>query len=224
MSSLASYRRALETGDFAAQLAREAPGQRLLTDVERTASLRRALDERPEGDLWVFAYGSLIWNPTIRSVERRVARIEDWHRSFCLTSPHGRGTPELPGLVLALEEGGFCEGVALRLDDADSEDELELLWRREMVSAAYVPRWVDLYALDGNRFGAGLAFTIDQDGINYAGRLARADLIMRLAKARGSLGSSADYLFQTRDGLRASGIPDAELEQLAEEVARALCR
>jgi cation transport protein ChaC len=196
----------------------------LLTDAERAASLSEALARRPEGDLWIFAYGSLIWNPAMRSVERRIARVEGWHRSFCLTSPHGRGSPELPGLVLALEEGGRCDGIALRLDEADVPGELDLLWRREMVSGAYVPHWVDLHDLEGRRFGAGLAFTIDTGGTNYAGGLSREDLVTRLSRARGSLGSSANYLFRTRDGLRASGIPDVELERLAEEVAAALCR
>jgi cation transport protein ChaC len=219
-----AYRHSLVTGDFAAQLAREAPGQRLSTAAERAASLHCTLAARPDGDLWVFAYGSLVWNATIRSVERRIARIEGWHRSFCLSSPHGRGSPELPGLALALEAGGSCDGVALRLDDADVGAELDLLWRREMVAAAYVPRWLDLHDLEGRRFGTGLTFTIDPDGVNYTRDLPHLDRVTRLATARGSLGSSADYLFQTRDGLRACGIPDPAIEQLAEEVAARLAR
>lgn len=222
MSPHDPYRHALETGDFAATLAREAPGMRLLSDAERAASLCTTLEQRPQGDLWVFAYGSLLWNPAIRFAERRLAGVEGWHRSFCLTSPHGRGSPDLPGLVLALEQGGCCEGVALGLDEADVDHELDLLWRREMVSAAYIPRWVDLLDPQGRPFGAGLAFTIDVQGANYAGDLSRGDLVNRLAWAKGSLGSSADYLFKTRDGLRACGITDAELEQLAVEVSVAL--
>ncbi len=216
------YRALLETGDFAAMLAGEAPDQRLLTDAERAESLRRMLASRPEGPIWVFAYGSLVWNPVIRSVERRIAHVDGWHRAFCLTSPHGRGSPERPGLVLALEEGGVCEGLVLRLDEADAAMELELLWRREMVTGAYVPRWVDLLDGAGARFGTGLAFTIDPSGANYAGHLPHDQIVRRLATAKGSLGSAADYLFRTRDGLRGCGIPDAELEQLAAEVEAAL--
>ncbi|WP_256731316.1 gamma-glutamylcyclotransferase [Sphingomonas sp. dw_22] len=218
------YRALLESGDFATMLASDAPGQRLLTDAERSESLRCTLASRPAGPAWVFAYGSLVWNPTIRSVERRVAHIDGWHRAFCLTSPLGRGSPDRPGLVLALEEGGSCEGVALRLDEADVVAELELLWRREMVTGAYVPRWMDLLDSNGERVGAGLAFTIDPASANYAGDLPHDRIVERLATARGSLGSSADYLFQTRDGLRACGIPDAEIEQLAAEVEAALNR
>lgn len=212
------YRMLLETGDFATMLAGDAPGQRLLTDAERADSLRRTLAGRPEGPVWIFAYGSLVWNPTIRSVERRIAHVEGWHRAFCLTSPLGRGSPDQPGLVLALEEGGACEGVGLRLAEANVAAELDLLWRREMVTSAYIPRWVDLFDGAGERFGAGLAFTIDQTSAQYVGALPDNEIVRRLATAKGSLGSAADYLFQTRDGLREHGIPDADLERLARGV------
>jgi cation transport protein ChaC len=199
-------------------LARDAPHLRLLTEAERAASLRATLAVRPEGDVWLFAYGSLIWNPTIRIAEQRTAGIDGWHRAFCLSTIAGRGTLELPGLVLGLDAGGHCEGVAFRLAEEDLERELTLIWRREMVASAYVPRWVDLLDRDGNRFGGAITFTIDPVGQYYAGGLEAEAVIERLATAAGNLGSSAEYLFQTRDGLRAHGIPDPELEALAAKV------
>lgn len=211
----------LEAGGIDAMLTRDAPDLRLLTEAERAESLRATLAARPEGPVWLFAYGSLIWNPAFRYEEQRTARIEGWHRAFCLSTVAGRGTLELPGLVLGLDAGGHCEGLALRLGEEDLEGELTLIWRREMVTSAYVPHWVELFDREGRCFGRAIAFTIDPSGPHYAGGLSMEAVIGRLAKAAGHLGSSADYLFQTRDGLRAHGIPDRELEALAAKVEAA---
>ena len=129
----------LRSGKLDRMVAAAVPDLRLMSDAEREASMRQTLAARPaaEEGAWVFAYGSLMWNPTIHHVDRRVARVEGWHRSFCLSTPIGRGTPENPGLVLALDEGGWCDGVALRLDEGNLLDELSLLWRREMLTVAY---------------------------------------------------------------------------------------
>ncbi|WP_197735789.1 gamma-glutamylcyclotransferase [Allostella humosa] len=208
----------LAAGGLDELVAREAPALRLLTDAERRRSLDQALAARPPGDAWLFAYGSLIWNPTVHVVERRNARVEGWHRTFCLSTIAGRGTKDRPGLMLGLDEGGSCQGIAYRLAEEGLEGELELLWRREMLAAAYIPRWIDLLDEDGRRFGGAIAFTIDRTGDHYAGGLADEMVVERLATATGSLGRAADYLFQTRDGLRACGMPDAELERLAAAV------
>lgn len=212
----------LETGAFAEIIAREAPSRRLLTDAEREQSLRATLDARPAGDVWLFAYGSLIWNPTIHVAERRCGWIVGWHRAFCLSAFAGRGSPDRPGLVLGLDTGGACSGVALRIVEADVERELALLWQREMVSGAYVPRWLEVRDLCGGCFGTALAFTIDRTGCDYAGNLTLDAVVHRLTTAAGSLGSSADYLFRTRDGLRANGLSDAYLEWLAAIVEHTL--
>lgn len=214
-------RELLLSGTFAGILAGEAPSLRLLSDEERQASLAAMLAERPAGDVWIFAYGSLIWNPIILSVERRKARIEGWRRSFCLATVSGRGSPENPGLVLGLDAGGACDGVALRLEEEGLLHELELLWRREMVAEAYIPRWVDLFDEDGARFGSGIAFTMNPLANTYAGGLSREATVQRLATAAGSIGSSADYLFRTREGLRALDMWDELLEGLAIEVEEA---
>jgi glutathione-specific gamma-glutamylcyclotransferase len=214
-------RELLSSGTFADLIAGEAPSLRLLSNEERQASLTSMLAERPEGDVWIFAYGSLIWNPIILSVESRKARIEGWRRSFCLSTFSGRGSPDNPGLVLGLDAGGTCNGVALRLEEDGLMHELELLWRREMVAAAYIPRWVDLLDEDGIRFGSGIAFTMDPLAATYAGGLSREATVQRLATAAGSIGSAADYLYRTRDGLRALDMWDELLEELAVEVEEA---
>ncbi len=211
-------RELLQSGAVDAMVARAAPGIRLMTPEERAASLRATLDARPPGDVWLFAYGSLIWNPTIEAAERRPARIVGWHRAFCLSVKAGRGTVENPGLVLGLDEGGECHGVAFRIADDLVEAELAVLWQREMLSGAYVPRWLDVLGVDGDRFGSAIAFTIDRAGQNYAGGLGVDEVVRRLATATGMLGSSAEYLFQTCEGLRAHGMPDEALDSLAESV------
>ncbi|MDE1172150.1 MAG: gamma-glutamylcyclotransferase [Parvibaculaceae bacterium] len=212
----------IETGSLKASFAREAPNLRLLSDAERAASLRMTLDTRPPGSIWLFAYGSLIWNPTIRSAEQCIARIEGWHRTFCLSTIAGRGSVDRPGLVLALDAGGTCQGVAYRLAETEAESELALLWRREMVTAAYIPRWIDIFDEQDNAFGKAIAFTINPASPHYARNLETSATVHRLATGVGSLGSSAEYLFRTRDGLRTCGIPDPELEQLAAEVEAAI--
>jgi glutathione-specific gamma-glutamylcyclotransferase len=214
-------RELIESGGIDAIAARDAPAMRILSDLERSISLQSILARRPPGDAWLFGYGSLIWNPTIRFVEQRTARIDGWHRSFCLSTPAGRGSVENPGLVLGLDAGGECTGVAFRIEENKLEAELVLLWRREMLSGAYIPTWVELFDADGRTFGHAIAFAIDTRGCDYAGGLTRPEVVHRLATASGALGSAADYLFRTCDGLRANDICDPQLEALASAVEAA---
>ncbi len=123
--------------------------------------------------------------------------------------------------MLGLDRGGACTGAAFHVPEALIENELSLLWRREMLSGSYHPRWVRVRGADGAPFGYAIAFTIHRDNENYAGRLAQDDVVRRLASACGALGSSADYLFHTRDGLRSLGIVDKGIEDLAQRVERA---
>lgn len=208
-------RQLLEKDSIEALVAIDSPGLELLTEADRIASLREMLSIRPQGDVWVFGYGSLIWNSAIDSVERRIARIDGWHRSFCLSITALRATVDRPGLMLALDRGGSCCGAAYRLAEDDVERELRLLWRREMACGAYVPRWIELKDSNDEAFGWALAFTIDADHPQYAGDLDETVAVRRLATAAGGLGSSADYLFRTCDSLHANGIRDPKLERLA---------
>lgn len=199
------------------------PGTQWWSEAERSRSLDRTLALRPlphEG-VWLFAYGSLIWNPTIHFAERRVARIHGWHRAFCLATAAGRGTPENPGLMLGLDHGGTCTGAAFLIPEADIRCELTVLWRREMLAGSYVPRWLTVRALDGTPFGRAIAFTIDRSRPSYAGEITEAETVRRLATARGALGTGAEYLFRTRDGLRSLGLRDRNVERLAVQVAAA---
>jgi glutathione-specific gamma-glutamylcyclotransferase len=213
-------REALLKGTLRAMIAQARPDMRLSTDAERAASLASILAGRPEhGDgLWVFAYGSLIWNPAIHVARQRLAHAVGWHRAFCLSVTLGRGTPEHPGLMLGLRPGGTCPGVVLRIAEADVALELDLLWRREMVADGYIPRWVDVEDEQGASLGKAIAFTINPDNPSCEGNLDEDTIAGRLATARGRLGSGAEYLFRTRDGLGAMGIHDPYLDRLAAKV------
>ncbi len=207
-------REVLSADSAGALLINDHPSVQLLTMPEREASLARFMETRPSGDLWVFAYGSLIWNPALNVAERRVGRVHGWHRSFCLTMAVGRGTPERPGLALGLDRGGSCHGVAYRIAEEDIASELRLLWSREMLIGGYNPTWVDVIDCAGRSFASAIAFTIDRNHQHYANNLPQQERVRRLATGTGSWGSSADYLFRTIDSLRSNGIRDDEMERL----------
>ena len=189
-----------------------------LSDEALAASLAATIARRPPGaGWWVFAYGSLLWNPLFPFLDARPATLRGVHRRFCLWSRASRGTIEQPGLVLGLEPGGACRGVAYRLPPRDVKAELALLWRREMVTGAYRPRWVPVRA--GERTLVALAFIVDQSHAQYARNLSLAQQARVLARAVGAFGSSADYLEHARIALITHGIVDPYLEALALRVA-----
>jgi glutathione-specific gamma-glutamylcyclotransferase len=189
-----------------------------LSDEALAASLAATLARRPHAaGWWVFAYGSLLWNPLFPFDEARPATLRGVHRRFCLWSKASRGTTDQPGLVLGLEPGGACRGVVYRLPPKTVKAELALLWRREMVTGAYRPRWVSVRA--GTRTLTALAFIIDRANSHYSGKLTLAQQAKVLACAAGVFGSSADYLEHTRIALITHGIVDPYLEALAVKVA-----
>ncbi len=192
-------------------------GVRPLTEEELLASRRAILADHPPGeDLWLFGYGSLIWNPCFEFVQQRVGRVLGYHRQFCLWTHLGRGTRERPGLMLGLERGGSCTGVAFRIAADLIDVELDIIWRREMVTAAYRPSWV---ALDlGGERRKGVAFLINPAHDRYAKNLTEARVADAIAVAGGPLGPCSDYLFNTVTHLRELGIADRRLERLAEAV------
>jgi glutathione-specific gamma-glutamylcyclotransferase len=199
----------------------EALGKHALTEEELSASLTATLGARPKGaGWWVFAYGSLLWNPLFPFAEARRARLHGFHRRFCLWSLASRGRPDAPGLVLGLDRGGSCHGVVYRLPAPLAMDELHLLWRREMVTGAYEPRWVKVDA-DGKPMIA-LAFVIRRDHSQYAGTIALNEQARVIASACGAFGTSADYLERTRVALVSHGVVDPYLETLAAAVKK-LC-
>ncbi|HUL92564.1 MAG TPA: gamma-glutamylcyclotransferase [Burkholderiales bacterium] len=193
------------------------PGAPVLSDAEQEASLRAILDEhRPGADVWLFGYGSLVWNPIVHHEERRVARLHGFHRSFCLWSHVNRGSLQKPGLVLGLDAGGSCRGVAFRIAGRHAVEELRLLWRREMVLGAYSPRWASVDC--GSESLRAIAFFVNRRHANYAGRLPLETVIKTLVSARGQLGTPAEYLLETVHGLVEHGVRDPYLLELRKRV------
>jgi cation transport protein ChaC len=195
-----------------------AAGQmKLWSEAELTASLDHTLAAQPApGDVWIFAYGSLIWNPTFHFAEQQVGRVHGWHRSFCLWTVTSRGTPERPGLTLGLDRGGSCGGVAFRLDPAVARHELGIVWKREMIGGAYVPRWVPVKTEAGTV--AAIAFAIDRNNPRYTGPIAAEKVAEVGAYAHGWLGPCSDYIYKTADALKALGIRDHGLEWLVARI------
>lgn len=169
--------------------------------------------------LWVFGYGSLIWHPGFPVAEQAVARLEGWHRSFCMRSIHHRGTVEAPGLVLALDraEGAHCDGVAFRVEPGAEAETIAALRERELVSSAYLEVTLPLRLADGRGVEA-LAYVIDPDHGQYCGGLALEEQARIIAQAVGGRGPNRDYLWSTAAHLAELGIADADLDWLAARV------
>ena len=193
---------------------------RALTEDELRASRDQVLADHPPGeDLAVFAYGSLIWNPAFHYARREIAHVHGFHRRFCLWTHLGRGTPEQPGLMLGLDDGGSCRGVLYTIAADEIGSELDIVWRREMVTAAYRPCWVAARTDAGPR--RAITFLINHAHERYAGRLDDAAIVEALASACGPLGACAEYLFNTTSHLDELGIVDRSLRRLCRLVREA---
>jgi cation transport protein ChaC len=170
-----------------------------------------------DSSLWVFGYGSLIWDPGFPVAERRLGRVTGWHRSFCMRSIHHRGTAESPGLVLALDraEGASCSGVAFRVAAGAEASTVEALRARELVSSAYLETRLAVETTDGVL--EALAFVIDPDHVQYC-VLELDEQAQIIAGATGGRGTNRDYLWSTASHLSDLGIADPDLEWLAERV------
>lgn len=167
--------------------------------------------------LWVFGYGSLIWDPGFPVAERRIARLDGWHRSFCMRSIHHRGTIENPGLVLALDrqKGASCTGIAFRVEQGQEDATLFTLRERELVSSAYLETTLPV-TTDGGPLQA-LAYVIDPDHVQYC-HLDREEQARIIATAIGGRGPNRDYLWSTAAHLAELGIRDPDLDWLADRV------
>jgi glutathione-specific gamma-glutamylcyclotransferase len=207
----------LESNQIQQAIAQSERRPSTLSEAELQASIRDTLQQGTANtDVWIFAYGSLIWNPIIQFAERRVGTVHGFHRRFCLWTPYGRGTPENRGLVLGLDRGGSCRGIVYRLASTDVETELPLLWRREMMMGCYRPRWVKV--IDGEDSWQAIAFVVNHQHRAYAGDIAPEVMVKHIATASGTLGSCADYLLQTLEGLNDAGIKDKSLLRLKKQV------
>jgi cation transport protein ChaC len=171
------------------------------------------------GDFWVFGYGSLMWRPGFDHVETRKARLNGYRRALCIVSHVHRGTPERPGLVLGLDRGGSCLGLAFRVS-ADRRDEvIAYLRERELVTNVYLERWVPVRFTDGGRAQA-LTYVVDRSHIQYAGHLPPAEAAARVSGAVGQSGRNEDYVANTVSHLRELGIRDLWLEEVAQGIGR----
>lgn len=170
-------------------------------------------------DLWVFGYGSLMWRPGFAFAEVRPALLTGWHRAFCLYSMHYRGTPAQPGLVLGLDLGGSCRGLAFRVPAGDAELAVEYLNERELVGYAYDPRTLPIKLEDGSTVPA-YTFVADRTHRHYAGNLGLEKSAAIIMDAQGCAGLNRDYLINTVRKLEAEGYADMSLHTLLREVER----
>ena len=164
-------------------------------------------------DLWVFGYGSLIWRPEFESSEQHLCTVHGWHRALKMWSRVNRGTPEQPGLVLALLTGGSCKGMAFRIPKAQARDDLPRLWAREMPNqGVYDAKW--LTCITANGPVKALAFTLSRESPNFTGELTPALYQQIFTQAKGRYGSTLDYARATHECLVAHGIHDRQLARL----------
>jgi cation transport protein ChaC len=166
--------------------------------------------------LWVFGYGSLLWNPGFEYEEKVVATLSGWHRSFCMSSIHHRGTEEEPGLVLALDAAtqSTCQGLALRVRAGTEDHAMAELRERELVSSAYLERMLDVDLHDGRQVNA-VTYVIDPHHSQYCGALDLEEQAQIIARAVGGRGPNTEYLYNTASHLTELGIEDADLDWLS---------
>lgn len=172
--------------------------------------------ELPHGDLWVFGYGSLMWRPGFDFLEQVPARLIGEHRALCVYSFVHRGTPEKPGLVLGLDRGGACRGIAFRVAEDKREATIAYLRAREQVTSVYreVRRSVWLEN-DARERVSALVYVVDRGHVQYAGRLSLHEQLRHVRQGHGQSGANCDYVISTVKAIEAQGFRDAQLHRLA---------
>ena len=169
------------------------------------------------GDLWIYGYGSLMWRPGFEYEERRLARVNGYHRSLCVYSHVHRGTPERPGLVLGLDRGGACSGVAFRVAARLRDETIDYLRARELVTNVYREARLRAVIDDGRQVEA-IAYVVDLAHHQYAGRLPRPDLLRLVSRGVGVSGLNTEYVASTSRHLDEIGIEDADLRWLTRQI------
>ena len=206
----------LQSGDYIRSFAK-IPGQ-WWTREQLEASLDHMLAQRPDpfAPVWIFAYGSLIWNPLIHTAEQQQATLRGWHRSFCMKLTAGRGTPEQPGRMLALARGremSATTGIAFRLREEELREELLIVWMREMIGGTYLPLWQDVRLADG-RLVQSIVFVMTPAQPWYETDTLVATVAPIIANATGHLGHNIDYLLELDDALASQHIHDPYISDL----------
>jgi cation transport protein ChaC len=193
----------------------EEASKRLAALQDRLAAegIQRPRIAPPAGDYWVFGYGSLMWDPGFPHLEVRVSRLHGYSRRFCVYSFRYRGTPEQPGLVLGLDRGGSCWGLAYRVPAAEAAEVMAYLFEREMISGVYIPRWLKLKDQRGRQVSA-LSFVVDRRHQQYAGNLSDAETARLICQGSGKRGACREYLSNTVRHLDALGLHDHRLHRL----------
>ncbi len=181
--------------------------------------MSEASEKHNADDLWVFGYGSLMWRPGFDFVERVPARLIGLHRALCVYSFVHRGTPEQPGLVLGLDRGGMCRGIAFRVAAAAREKTVAYLRAREQVTTVYLEtmRRIELEE-KARRQVRALCFVVDRSHVQYAGRLTLAACLHHVRQGRGRSGPNRDYVLDAVQSLEALGYRETELHLLAEQL------
>ncbi|MBJ3777184.1 gamma-glutamylcyclotransferase [Acuticoccus mangrovi] len=167
--------------------------------------------------LYVFGYGSLMWRPDFPYEEKQFATIRGRHRRLCVYSFVHRGTEDRPGLVMGLDRGGACRGVAFRVADRDHDDVVAYLRAREQVTSVYLEKIVPTTLADGRNVAA-LTYVVDRTHRQYAGRLSLDETVTQVRGAIGRSGRNEDYVLATADLLHEAGIADPRLSTLAERL------
>ncbi|MCA0871317.1 gamma-glutamylcyclotransferase [Seohaeicola saemankumensis] len=187
------------------------PGWRMEHD-DREANRQAVLAGRMDRDLWVFAYGSLIWDPAVHVVEYRYGTLTGYSRRFCMLLEGGRASHDRPGLMAALDQGGHCDGVVFRIAAPLVDRETEFMWRREMFSGAYRPTFLQTATPQGPV--EALAFLMDRGNRRYAPHLSEDEAARMIARAEGGLGPNFDYLDSLVRHLDELGLEDDDIRQL----------
>ena len=177
--------------------------------------------EYPEGDFWVFAYGSLMWNPEFDYLRSEIACLEGYHRCLCLWSVEHRGTFEQPGLVMGLDQGGSCLGRAFLISEARAPEIIDQLNQREMITGAYLSAMQPLRLATDEQV-EGICLIVRKDHPQYAPHLEMNTVVELVRHARGNRGTNLEYVLNTVDHLREMGLPDAHLDRLAERLEAVL--
>ena len=186
---------------------------------DAAAMLERTLQEwGGHDDLWIFAYGSLIWKPDFEFAERRPAKVHGWHRALKMWSRINRGTPERPGLVFGMLSGGTCQGMVFRIPRTAGQEVLTKLWAREMALAVYDPKWLTCHTSNGPL--RALAFTLSRKSPSHTGVLTEEEYRRIFTECIGIYGTTFDYAHRTLEELKQHNIHDRELEKLIKLVRR----
>ena len=192
---------------------KEADSIRTMSSQELSASFQGMLKGRNlENGVWVFGYGSLMWNPDFKFAEKITGVVSGFHRRLCLKSTVYRGTPDYHGLVFGLDQGDSCQGMAFRITPEHLETELQIVWEREMFAETYIPTWVSVQTKQQNV--SAITFVINPEHEHYVPDLALEDVAQRVVRAEGKCGTCHDYVQNTVKCLHQLGLRDPVLEQL----------